>query len=197
MSHAQQAPDLITGQGEPTRWGWKEAAAAGLGSIAGPLVIYALAILLRSVVSPEDRGGATLIAYGLPLLGAAAFFHWYARRNHRELRAKVARSVVVPGEVTAVEVSGIPGDAGYREMPTLRFSPGKTAEPREVVAATSHEKLTVGESVQVRFDPQDDAWAIVDGPDPDHSRAVLRTTVALAAFGLAPIVWGVAKIVAS
>lgn len=82
------------------------------------------------------------------------------RREARDQRGRRARSVATTGVVTAIDVTGIRGERGYRETPVVRFTTASGHE-LEVRSQRARIGLACGETVALQYDPRDSSWVRV------------------------------------
>lgn len=100
----------------------------------------------------------------------------------RKREEHLARSVAARGFVTAIETSGAEGTEGYSERPVVRYRDhaGREREETVVLPVEGH---TVGDTIDVRFDPDEPEWVAVDGIDYAKGDRFLKLAFAVLVVG--------------
>lgn len=186
--------DEALGRGERQLWGpmwlW----------LVGSQLIFALIVAIGarqwySLLGKEHTLAANLLAFTLPGIAFAAIGLFFVMRDEklRGRRARLARSISTTADVAAVDISGIRGDAGYKEEVAVCFlDAGGSRHQTQLQLPKSG--LDVGQQLAVRYDPRDPAWAVAEGWDPIGLRVIILFVGAMLLVPLVLLIWALAMV---
>lgn len=167
-----------------------------LGIAGGTVGLLPLLLLPHGLTAVRRHHGmpaeaaATWIGVGLVIVWSVAFIAGCAYVGTRGLRRRLARATSTTGTVVEVEPEGVDGTADRVEYPTVRFrlADGTELDRRTTVADAGH---TAGDSVELRYDPENPDWVIIRGGETDRwVRRARLVALGLLGIGLALIAYG-------